>query len=475
MIAKTKSMEIGVMDGGRTVPGLWASVSMPAGIPLSTIMRSLLVLGLSMSGVMAQTESFVGYESGHQTDNNPYVGVKEPRPESTTASQNYARSGSWSLRSELNYGETTTDVGIRSECNQHGMPSSTGSWTSIIQRGVRRFYGFSVLLDPQPGNYEFDNTSEVIMQQKHPGGDALFQLLTDDGMFKCWTENHDGIRRRTNIAPYQRGIWYDFVFEHLPSYMGSGEMRLYYKKATDTTYIKCMEWVGPTLSMDRDCYWKWGMYKANWSSPTASTKRVIYHDNLKVGKTFVEADPSLVLPPGWSGKDIGSPTLGGFGRESSGTYILSGSGSGLDSTSDGFFFASQTLSGDGEIKARLVNMGTNGNPLAGVMVRETSATGSKYYFCGRNTAGTMHSKWRGSTGGSVSTTVVGTDATPVWVRITRVGDTLTAYKSTNGTTWSTISTHTVAMAGEISIGLVSTSRNANVTAEATFDNVSVVP
>lgn len=254
-----------------------------------------LTLSLAVAPLRAQTESRTGYETGLQNDNNGLIGVVEPRPESVTASRDYSRSGVWSLRSELNYGETT-DVGIRAECNQHSVYTSPGVLAPIVQRNVRRFYGFSVLLDPTPGNYDYDATSEVIMQQKHGGGEALFQLLTDGGQFKCWNENHDSIRRRTTIGNYEKGIWYDFVFEHLPSYLGNGVMRLYWKKASVANYTLAMEWLGPTLAEDADGYFKWGMYKANWATATASKRRVVYHDNVKVGKTFADADPVLMPP-----------------------------------------------------------------------------------------------------------------------------------------------------------------------------------
>jgi regulation of enolase protein 1 (concanavalin A-like superfamily) len=432
------------------------------------------IWALASVNSMAETESVAGYETGLQNDGESYIGVVEPRPESVTASQNYARWGTWSLRSELNYGETTS-VGLRAECNHRWLRTSTGGFVPMVQRGVRRFYGFSVLLDPQPGNYEYDSTSEVIMQQKHADGDAVFQLLTDENWFKCWTENHDGVRRRTNLMTFQRGIWYDFVFEHLPSYMGTGEIRLYCKKATESTYVKRLEWIGPTLSMDKDGYLKWGMYKANWVNATGSSKRVIYHDNVKVGTTFAEADPSIMLPAGWSTQNVGTVAAPGSATAIGGVFTLRGSGMGIDSTSDGFRYASQTLSGDGEIKARLVSMSTHGNPLAGIMARETTAAGSKSYFFGRNILGQLNTKHRTSTGGTVTTTLLGGASVPMWVRIVRAGDVLTAYKSTDGITWTMASSQTISMAGEITVGLMTTSRDAAAITTATFDNVTVVP
>jgi hypothetical protein len=265
--------------------------------------------------------------------------------------------------------------------------------------------------------------------------------------------------------------------------MGSGEIRLYCKKATESVYVKRLEWIGPTLAMEKDGYLKWGMYKADWINPTGGTKRVIYHDNIKVGTTFAEADPSIMLPAGWSTQNVGSVGAPGYATATGGVFTLRGSGLGGDSTSDGFRYASQTLSGEGELTARLVSMSNHGNPLAGIMARETTAAGSKYYFFGRNIGGTMNTKHRTSTGGSVYTTILGTATVPMWVRMTRVGDVLTAYKSTDGTVWTAVSSQTLSMASEIRVGLMTTSRHATATTTATFDNhtdhpglqMSVVP
>lgn len=244
--------------------------------------------------------NILNYETGLPNDDNQYVGIVAPRSESVRASTEYARDGLWSLRSELNYGETTS-VGIRAECNQHYyVPNEIK--VPVVERGKRRFYGFSCLIDPTPGHYDYDRTSEVIMQQKDVGsngvsGTAYFQLLTGDGNFKFWHQNKDGIRRRRTIAPYEKGIWYDFVLEILPSYNENGVLKLFYKKATDIEYTQVLDWEGSTLrSENTPLYTKWGMYKSTWASETASKKRVIYHDNIRYGESFVEADPALVPP-----------------------------------------------------------------------------------------------------------------------------------------------------------------------------------
>jgi regulation of enolase protein 1 (concanavalin A-like superfamily) len=62
-----------------------------------------------------------------------------------------------------------------------------------------------------------------------------------------------------------------------------------------------------------------------------------------------------------------------------------------------------------------------------------------------------------------------------WIKLTRVGNVLSAYKSTNGTTWTRFAQNTVTMNSSATIGLFVTSGNPGALSKATFDNVSVVP
>ncbi len=77
-----------------------------------------------------------------------------------------------------------------------------------------------------------------------------------------------------------------------------------------------------------------------------------------------------------------------------------------------------------------------------------------------------------SNGFSVGTTHTGVTA-PHWVRLVRNGDTLTSFRSTNGTNWTQIGRVSIPMAQEVHIGLAVTSHNNGTLCEATFSNVTV--
>ena len=61
------------------------------------------------------------------------------------------------------------------------------------------------------------------------------------------------------------------------------------------------------------------------------------------------------------------------------------------------------------------------------------------------------------------------------MRLVRVGNTLTSYKSANGVSWTKINGASITMASQITIGLAVTSGSNSATATAVFDNVTVVP
>ena len=60
-----------------------------------------------------------------------------------------------------------------------------------------------------------------------------------------------------------------------------------------------------------------------------------------------------------------------------------------------------------------------------------------------------------------------------WVKLVRSGNTFTASRSSNGSSWTVIGTATIAMAQDIYIGLAVTSHDVNALCTATFDNVAM--
>lgn len=187
----------------------------------------------------------------------------------------------------------------------------------------------------------------------------------------------------------------------------------------------------------------------------------------------------LSLPAPWLTADIGAVGIAGSAGESGGTYTVTGSGTGIGGTSDQFRYVYQTMSGDGSITARVNSQsGSTTASLAGVMIRETTATGSTCAVMVHRGAGSknMYAIRRTSTGGSTTSTSSTSQTPPnCWVRITRTGNSFAMQRSTNGTSWTTVNTSTITMATNVTVGLIVTSGSNTVLDTDLFDNVTVVP
>jgi hypothetical protein len=165
--------------------------------------------------------------------------------------------------------------------------------------------------------------------------------------------------------------------------------------------------------------------------------------------------------------------------ESAGTITLSAAGVDIWGTADEFRYAFKRLTGDGSIVARVDSI-TNTNVWAkgGVMIRETLDPGSRHAMVVVTPAsGTAFQRRLATNDVSIGTTQAGITA-PRWVKLTRVGNLLTAQHSADGVTWvdvvgaaGTTTSDTVVMGGTIYIGLALTSHAANVACTAVFSNI----
>ena len=61
---------------------------------------------------------------------------------------------------------------------------------------------------------------------------------------------------------------------------------------------------------------------------------------------------------------------------------------------------------------------------------------------------------------------------PGWVRLVREGNLFSAYRSTDGTTWSLVGSDTISMASTVYVGVALTSHDATARATATFTNLT---
>ena len=172
-----------------------------------------------------------------------------------------------------------------------------------------------------------------------------------------------------------------------------------------------------------------------------------------------------------------------------------------EAVADSYYFVDQPLTGNGTITARVTSLAgvTSTNPAniapslsdtrpglaawakAGILVTPSTEQGSAYAAV--MATGSHGVRWQydythdaGGVPGSVTAT------SPRWLRLTRNGDTLTSYDSTNGTSWTEIgTTHLAGLTSTVAVGLFVTSpvsfqgssSGSPTRATATFDQVSL--
>ncbi len=197
--------------------------------------------------------------------------------------------------------------------------------------------------------------------------------------------------------------------------------------------------------------------------------------------TPVSAIPagSAALPAGWLQQDIGSVITAGsasYAPAGSETYLVSGSGSDITGSGDSFGYTYTNVAGDYTITARLLDI--NGTlKKTGIMIRESLAANASTLVMELGDVGGREAGFgtRSSTGGAM-TWQRGNDYTvlPAWFRLRRSGNTFTAFESSDGITWFTVGTSTVAMNNTYYIGLAATSGSATgAIVTSTFDHVAI--
>jgi len=216
----------------------------------------------------------------------------------------------------------------------------------------------------------------------------------------------------------------------------------------------------------------WGL--AVTAHTDTSTSAAVF-DNVLLEPLASQAAPGNT----WTGADIGSPGQAGSRTISGSTFTVNGSGADIFSTSDSFYYLSQSYSGDAQLTARIVSQDrTDPWAKAGVMVRaSTAANAANAFLCATPLNG-LPFQTRATNGAATAGNGGGTTAftAPYWVRLTRSGNVFTSFRSTDGTNWFQLGpAETISSAPSTMVaGLMISSFNNNGNSVANFDNVSLI-
>ncbi|MEO0472106.1 MAG: polysaccharide lyase family 7 protein [Bacteroidota bacterium] len=182
------------------------------------------------------------------------------------------------------------------------------------------------------------------------------------------------------------------------------------------------------------------------------------------------------LPSPWQTTNIGNVSATGGASYSGSTFTIQGSGADIWNNSDEFRFVYQSMSGNGEVIAKVNSLtNTNSWAKAGVMIRESLSAGSKHAMTiVRPGSNGVSFQRRTSTNGSSAHSSKGNVGLAEWVRIVRSGNSFTSYHSNNGSSWTQIgSSVNISMSSSVYVGLCVTSHNDGTLTTASISNVSV--
>ncbi len=180
------------------------------------------------------------------------------------------------------------------------------------------------------------------------------------------------------------------------------------------------------------------------------------------------------LPTPWDNQDVGSVGVAGSASHASGIFTVRGSGANVWGTADGFHFVYRPMTGDGQIVARVDSV-TKTDPWAkaGVMMRDGLERGDANGFAFVSAGGNVRFQRRRTAGGTTAALYTAAASMPRWVKLVRTGDTLAAYFSADGVSWTSAGTNTFVMNSTIYVGLAVTSHKNSVLSTGVFRNVSV--
>jgi len=208
-------------------------------------------------------------------------------------------------------------------------------------------------------------------------------------------------------------------------------------------------------------------YKLNVTACTGGTN---------YGVQLAELRGIYPLASPWVSSVVGTVSASGTAGLSGGTYTIVGAGAGIGGTSDAFQYTYKPVTGDCSIIAKVWSLQTsNTSAKEGVMIRETLNANSTYVAMTANPSGTISSDKRDTTGGTAGGGSSFSGSLPYWVKIARVGNVFTCSYSSNGTTWTQLSSWTVTMGSSVYIGMPVTSAADGVLTTSTITNVTTTP
>jgi hypothetical protein len=179
----------------------------------------------------------------------------------------------------------------------------------------------------------------------------------------------------------------------------------------------------------------------------------------------------------WTSVDIGTSTPGTT-VENGSSVTVQGSGSDICiwGGADGFRYVYDTATGDLELVAQITawDGSVNGWSKGGLMIRNSTAPNAAHATVMGTGGRGIRMQWRAADGGGSSDSAGPASFTlPVWLKLSKAGNTISAFYSSDGTNWSQVGTaQTINLASNFLYGMAVTAHQEGAFAQATFDPIS---
>ena len=232
-------------------------------------------------------------------------------------------------------------------------------------------------------------------------------------------------------------------------------------------------WSAPTIANGM-------LFAANsgWAEPGRSwAPGRLYAFTLANGPIPTPTPVPNVCPGGWSCQDIGNPNVASSDLLKSGTWTVISGGGDIWATGDQFHFDYKTVLGNTSVSVQ-VRSQSYSDPWAkaGVMLRGDVGPGAAFYDALVTPSNGVVVQYRSPKGVLAAEASNVTGAVPLFLRVSRVGSTFSAYTSADGAHWSLIQDSTVtlkALSGPVLAGLAVTAHNLIDAGTVTYRAVSI--
>ena len=225
----------------------------------------------------------------------------------------------------------------------------------------------------------------------------------------------------------------------------------------------------------------WSRATVNFTTASSATSATVFAFRSSSAQTAY-ADSFFLHQPlaaPWTSQDVSSTGLSGTAGRLGDHFVLQAGGNNLGGSADQIHFLHQPLVGDGTITARILGVDpTAYHAKTGLMIRESTAVGARSAAVVWGPVNQLvEFNRRSTTNGGASGTLTAREIIDApWLRLTRRGNTFTAYHSPDGQSWTRVgSPQTITMASNVLIGIPACAGDTSRLAEIALSDVTISP